>query len=83
MYMRQMLYTARAVILRKAFSNFKGGSDYKAVIEENALWLDDYCLYMAIKMENDGESWINWPLEYRNRDEEAIYRAEKELACEI
>lgn len=78
-----MLYTARAVILRKAFNNFKGGADYKAFIEENALWLDDYCLYMAIKMENNGESWINWPLEYRNRDEEAIYRAKKELAGEI
>ena len=78
-----MLYTARAVILRKAFNNFKGGADYKAFIEENALWLDDYCLYMAIKMENDGESWINWPLEYRNRDEETIYRAKKELAGEI
>ncbi len=56
------LYTARAVILRKAFNNFKADADYNEFISENASWLDDYCLYMAIKMQNDGESWINWPL---------------------
>ncbi len=47
------LYTARAVILRKAFNNFKADTDYNAFISENASWLDDYCLYMAIKMENE------------------------------
>ncbi|MCI8747465.1 MAG: 4-alpha-glucanotransferase [Lachnospiraceae bacterium] len=77
------LYTARAVILRKAFNNFKADAGYNAFISENASWLDDYCLYMAIKMENDGESWINWPLEYRNRDKETMEKARRELATEI
>lgn len=77
------LYTTRTVILRKAFNNFKGGEDYNAFISENAFWLDDYCLYMAIKTENDGESFLNWQEEYRNRDKKALEKAKKELASEI
>lgn len=77
------LYATRPVILRKAFNNFKGGADYKAFINENAYWLDDYCLYMAIKTENDGESFLNWQKEYRNRDKETLKKARKELASEI
>ncbi len=34
-------------------------------------------------MENDGESWINWPLKYRNRDKETMEKAKRELATEI
>ena len=77
------LYTTRTVILRKAFNSFKGGADYNEFISENAFWLDDYCLYMAIKTENDGESFLNWQEEYRNRDKKTLEKAKKELASEI
>jgi len=74
------LYTARNEILKKAYSNFQAGGDYEAFIQENGYWLNEYCLYMAVKMENGGKSWTEWPLKYRNRDKDTIAEAKKELA---
>lgn len=34
--------------------------DYKRFCAENAVWLDSYSLFMALKEYNGGESWYNW-----------------------
>ncbi|MFQ9800214.1 MAG: 4-alpha-glucanotransferase [Clostridia bacterium] len=46
------LYKARFRVLRQAFDRWQPkGSDYEAFVAKNAHWLEDYCLYMAIKLE--------------------------------
>lgn len=77
------LYKSREIILKKAFCNFRPDESYNTFVKENAIWLDGYCLYMAVKMENGGKSWTEWPLEYRNRDADTIKKAKKELSSEI
>jgi 4-alpha-glucanotransferase len=36
-------------------------------------WLDDYALFMAIKEDQGGKSWDNWPVELRSREVESLY----------
>jgi 4-alpha-glucanotransferase len=54
-------------ILSIAFQKFKGGSDgqiageFTRFKEEEALWLDDYTLFMALKERfPESESWSDW-----------------------
>jgi len=35
-------------------------------------WLDDYALFMAIKEDQGGRSWDNWPVELRSRNTESL-----------
>ncbi|MCR4740080.1 MAG: 4-alpha-glucanotransferase [Lachnospiraceae bacterium] len=76
------LYKVRFNVLKKAFKNsrHKGTDAYKAFEEENADWLSDYALFMALKDKYDGISFTKWPDELRFRDEKALKKAEKELA---
>ncbi len=77
------VYESRFRILKLAFSRWHSGNDpeYRKFIDFNADWLDDYCLYMAVKNDQGGSSWYEWPEKLRNRDEDAI-RAEKERLSE-
>ena len=63
----------RAPLLGKAFSRFKetgapGISTLDSFISRNS-WVDDYCLYMAIKAAHGGRPWFEWeePLRARQR----------------
>ena len=56
---------------------------YDRFVRENAFWLDDYSLYMAVKDKNNGVSWNEWDAPLRNREEGALAAAREELAEEI
>lgn len=79
------LYTKRFALLRKAFDNSNIGKDKKflAFVKENAFWLDDYSLFMALKNANGGKSWTEWEEDLRVRKPEAIKKAAKEYAKEM
>ena len=51
-----LLYEKRIALLKKAFgrSDFRESPDYPAFCERNSYWLDDYCLFMAIKDAHGG-----------------------------
>ena len=70
----QKLYENRFTLLKKAFerSNIASEDAFRKFCRENAFWLDDYCLFMAIKDEMGGRSWFEWPDEIRLRKAEAI-----------
>ncbi len=58
-------YEGRAKILQIASDRFteQGGrksEEYLAFLEVNADWLDDYCLFMALKDHYGGKSWLDW-----------------------
>lgn len=77
------LYENRLTVLRKAFARFdRGDLSYGSFVEENREWLQEYGLYMALKEQFDGRSWIAWPEDIRNHRAEAVSRYRKRLAEE-
>lgn len=65
------IYENRFKVLRIATDNFIEDKYYKKFIKNNK-WLDDYALFMSIKNSFNGCDWLNWPDEYRLRDEKTI-----------
>ena len=60
--------------LRDAFNYF---------CAENASWLDDFSLFMALKEANGGGAWNGWDASLRSRKKSALNKAKKELAESI
>ena len=75
------IYNSRFVLLKQAFLNSDVLSDEKFAefCKANQHWLPDYALYMALKNQNDGKSWIEWEEEIRLRKPEAVEYYKKEL----
>ena len=51
------LYENRLPLLKIAFSRFKRDANFDAFCLENAYWLNDYALFMALKSENNFVAW--------------------------
>ena len=75
------IYNSRFVLLKQAFLNSDILSDEKFTefCKANQHWLPDYALYMALKNQNGGKSWIEWEEEIRLRKPEAVEYYKKEL----
>ncbi len=58
-------------VLRQAFDAFRA---------EQAGWLEDFALFMAIKEANGGGGWDGWPEPLRKRDPQALAEARSSLA---
>ncbi len=54
------LFVRRYIVLRKAFSRFVQDTRYEDFCRKNAAWLDDYALFMALKMYYNHASWTTW-----------------------
>ena len=78
-----LLYNNRLNVLRKAYGRFNGGEDFDRFCNDNADWLPDFALFMALKAKTGGKPWYQWEdgLKYRNCDAMNAVRAE--LAEEI
>lgn len=81
----QKIYETRFHILRKAYerSSFAKQEEYRSFLEENREWLDDYCLYMAVKNFYGGSSWNEWEEGIKLRRPEALEHFKALLADEI
>lgn len=81
----EKIYFSRYKLLRKAYekADLKTDPDYAEFLKEEKDWLQDYCLFMAIKNDQKGICWIDWPEELKDRHSKAVKEAEKELAEEI
>ena len=83
------LYVERFPLLKKAAENFvknaaaEDRAAFRKFSEDNADWLPDYALYMAIKSDRGGASWDVWPEELRLRKEEALAAERTRLEREI
>ncbi len=60
--------------LRGEFEIFSG---------QNALWLDDYALYRALKAAQNQKAWYEWEIPLRLRYEDALNQARENLRAEI
>ena len=80
------LFEKRMRLLRKAFARGWGRDEKRvdAFCKENAFWLDDYALFMAVKRHFGMAGWTDWPDEdIRLRKADAIANYRTRLADEI
>ncbi len=79
------LYELRFSILRRACARLCAahGPAVEDFCRENAAWLDDYALFMALKDAHGGAPWQQWPEGLRLREPAALASARRELAAEI
>ena len=77
----EKMYLSRYKLLRKAYerADLKNDPDYAEFLKEEKDWLEDYCLFMAIKNDQKGICWIDWPEELKDRHSKAVKEAGKEL----
>lgn len=81
----EKLYFNRFIILRKAFdrSDIEKDNTFVNFCNENSSWLDDYALFMVIKGLNDGKSFLQWDLNIRLREADALNRYKNEYEKDI
>ena len=82
------MYNSRFLMLRAAYARFSErqgakSPEYTAFTKKESFWLDDYCLFMALKNKFGGESWLNWEDSYRLRDAGTLKQAKEELKDDI
>ncbi|MBT8202239.1 MAG: 4-alpha-glucanotransferase, partial [Acidimicrobiia bacterium] len=54
-------------------------SEFDAFKHHNAGWLDEYATFLALKQAHGLVSWVEWPVEYRDRHPEALAEAREDL----
>ncbi len=54
------LFNVRYDILRKAYSRYKKGGEFSSFCRKNTDWIDDYALFMALKIKNGWRPWTEW-----------------------
>ncbi len=85
----EKLCNHRFKLLREAWknSNISADAQFGAFCKENAHWLEDYALYMAVKDSFGGICWVEWDEDIRLRKEAAVleyrerYANETEFYC--
>jgi 4-alpha-glucanotransferase len=76
-------------LLNRAFANFRrdAPAEQKQAFErfrvEQAHWLDDFALFMALKVAHNLRPWIEWEADLAAHRPEALQRARIRLAGEI
>lgn len=73
----------RDELLRKAFARFTDDVGYTSFVLEEAEWLDDYALFIAVKKKFGGRSWAEWDEDIKFRKPEALERYKEEMSEEI
>jgi len=72
-------------LLEKAFARFESlperlGSGFDEFQQQQAFWLDDYSLFMAVKESQDGRPWNEWPEPLKSRNKDSLQRKRTDLA---
>lgn len=82
------VYQHKHSLLRRSYVHFKAQATddqrrgFAAFQEQNAGWLADYALFMAVKAHFGGGSWHAWPRDIRLRQPEALAYYRGQLADE-
>jgi 4-alpha-glucanotransferase len=74
-------------LLQKAFQRYQGRTstdhEFERFIDDNAEWLEDYSLFVALRVYFREVAWGDWPSEVRDRREEAIQEWKMKLREQI
>ncbi len=84
----EKIYHCRLALLKKAYlragkRGLEASWEYRRFLEENAYWLEDYCLYTAVKGHFGGVCWVEWDEGIRLRRPEAMNHYRRLLAGEV
>lgn len=74
---------AREKILFRVAERFVPNRAFRAFCKEEAAWLNDYTLFMAIREAHENASWTEWPEALRDRDFQALEKARKQYATAV
>lgn len=78
------IFQGRFQVLRKAFERFHTeDKKFISFAKEQKRWLEDYSLYMAVKVEHHYIEWQEWEEDIRQRKPEAVAAYQKNLKQEI
>ena len=76
-------------LLDRAYEGFRKlpdeeiSQEFEAFRQKNALWLDDYTLFMALKDAHKGKAWTKWDTGLRSRNRELLAEGRSKLALPI
>jgi 4-alpha-glucanotransferase len=79
---------AKFALLARAYDEFRRGkhglhAEYAQFCHDEARWLPDYALFMALKADHNGVTWSTWAPRYAQRHPEALAEARTRLADAI
>jgi len=57
--------------------------DLSAFCAEHANWLEDFCLFLALRNQFHAAGWHDWPSEFKNHDAKTLRQAKIDLAYEV
>ncbi len=77
------LFENRCKLLRLAYGRFTENEEYRRFTAENADWLEDYGLFMALKEKFQNRPWYEWSLSLMKRIPEMVHSIRQELASAI
>lgn len=81
--------TFKQTILRKSYAHFaaRAGEEQRVAFakfcNDNASWLDDYALFMALKNAHNGNVWNTWKKDIAMHDPEAVAYWRMQLREEV
>src|SRR5512140_3724716 len=83
-----LLIPWKLALLQKAFSRYLSApgsrrEELERFHAENASWLDDYALFMALKEANGGGAWSDWDESLRKREPSTLEKARRDHAESI
>lgn len=67
------------LLLKSYNSECIDGYEFEKFCIDNSYWLDDFCLFSALKNLFDGKAWSEWPEDIRKRYPDAMSRYADEL----
>ncbi|MDO4622444.1 MAG: 4-alpha-glucanotransferase [Eubacteriales bacterium] len=81
----EKMYNGRYTLLLTAFhrSGIAEKKEFSDWCRENAFWLDDYSLFMAVKSSQNGVSYMEWPEDIRKHEADAVEKYAEELQEQI
>ncbi|PRR84372.1 4-alpha-glucanotransferase [Clostridium vincentii] len=83
------IYNSKYKVLKIAYENYKVDKPYEIELQflqfkkKNSFWLEEYSLYMALKLHFDVGNWYNWDNDIKSRKPEAIIKYKTKLKDEI
>lgn len=79
----------KRTLIGAAWNNYRRGARndlrdaYEAFLLAQAPWLDDYALFVALKIRYNGAYYVEWPRDLVYREPSALERARRELKDQI
>ena len=79
------IYESRFLLLKEAWKNshIAADKDFQKFVKDNGSWLDDYALYMAVKVSFGNVCWVEWDEDIKTRKPKALKAYREKFAKEI